>query len=75
VPGPDGLCFGTDGLDDDGGSSEFCIIADELAVWVGRRDRTTDLITFVWGGLFFVWLKSRIERSRSILCLVGEPRV
>jgi hypothetical protein len=22
---------------------------------------------------FFVWLKSRIERSRSILCLVREP--
>jgi hypothetical protein len=22
---------------------------------------------------FFVWLKSRIERSRSVLCLVGEP--
>jgi hypothetical protein len=22
--------------------------------------------------LFFVWLKSRIERSRSVYCLVGE---
>jgi hypothetical protein len=22
---------------------------------------------------FFVWLKSTIERSRSVLCLVGEP--
>jgi hypothetical protein len=25
------------------------------------------------GATFFVWLKSRIERSRSILCLVREP--
>jgi hypothetical protein len=30
----------------------------------GKKNRVTP---------FFVWLKSRIERSRSILCLVREP--
>jgi hypothetical protein len=30
----------------------------------GKKNRVT---------LFFVWLKIRIERSRSILCLVREP--
>jgi hypothetical protein len=30
----------------------------------GKQNRAT---------LFFVWLKSKIERSRSIFCLVGEP--
>jgi hypothetical protein len=30
----------------------------------GKQNRTT---------LYFVWLKSRIEQSRFVLCLVGEP--
>jgi hypothetical protein len=52
------------GANSDGATQFQFIRIESFHYMFGKHNKTTP---------FFVWLKSRIERSRSVYCLVGEP--